>query len=649
MKKVLLLAVSFTAMLAVSAQQFDMKPGIQPEVRTERNFEETLLNRTPVISSVTAPAKPVKSTTDVNIVNIIDIGNSFNAFGLYNGGRTALWADDNLDAITFTHRMTAPPGSGYVGFGYSTDGGMTWDVNNEVYNPTLGGANARYPQGLLYNPAGNTDPSNAVFSYFAATLDGSNTGGASWGGYAAGAFKMDLSADPTQQDWSSQGPYRQNVPSTMHINPVNGDIWVFESSLIDGLGNQYTDTLLITKGTYNATISDYDYAQTLMYAPAFVAGNAPSDEKIAFAPDGMTGYMSLLWDNGDDPFAAGYANYPVLYKTTDGGQTWSDPIAVVMSGPEGLTEIKYYLTDALWNELWVNPELVHRDSVLYTTAFDHDLAVDMYGNPHISVTIGIASVDTPYSIIASGGFGATFHIFSLDQGLTWMAKFVAHNKTFRGAFADISEDNRSQISTTMDGSKIFLSWIDTDFEGVTDNIMPDIWCVGFDVATHAYTDVFNVTFLSEGWLEAFMGTASYYVFTEGNDYIIPLVYQTLVGGSPDSEVTFKYITDFMINESMFIHIGNEELNPVNHSFAVSQNYPNPVSGKTNFIVELDNLVKVTVDIYNIMGQKVQAEDKGQLNPGRHLFQIDMNAFAPGLYFYTVKAGDQIVTRKMIVE
>jgi hypothetical protein len=359
--------------------------------------------------------------------------------------------------------------------------------------------------------------------------------------------------------------------------------------------------------------------------------------------------MSLLWDNGGDPFAAGYGYYPVLYKTTDGGQTWSDPIAVVMSGPEGLTEIKYYLTDALWNELWVNPELVHRDSVLYTTAFDHDLAVDMYGNPHISVTIGIASVDTPYSIIASGGFGATFHIFSLDQGSTWMAKFVAHNKTFRGAFADISEDNRSQISTTMDGSKIFLSWIDTDFEGVTDNIMPDIWCVGFDVATHAYTDVFNVTFLSEGWLEAFMGTASYYVFTEGNDYIIPLVYQTLVGGSPDSEVTFKYITDFMINESMFIHIGNEELKPLNNSFAVSQNYPNPVSGRTNFIVELDNHVKVTVDIYNIMGQKVQAENKGQLNPGRHLFQIDMNTFAPGLYFYTVKAGDQIVTRKMIVE
>jgi len=647
MKKVLLSAVAIFAMVAITAQNYSVKNDIRVDEKPLRNVEESLIKSSSAVTAFQIPAKPAMENKSGGIVTIIPIGNSANAYGLYNGGRAALWADNNLNTVTFSHRMAIPPGSGYLAYDLSTDGGWTWTNNIQVYNPTAGGANARYPQGVIYNPVGNTVPGNAVYSYFGPTLDGSNTGGASWGGYAGGAHQLDQSTNPTQHDWSSQGAYKQNVPSAMHINPVNGDIWVYESAKTDGLGNQYTDTLVITKGTFNAATNDYDYTQSLLYAPTFTPGNAAADEKIAFAPDGMTGYMSLLWDNGGDPFAAGYGYYPVLYKTTDGGQTWSDPIAVVMSGPDGLPEVKYYLTDDDWNNLWVNPELVHRDSVLYTTAFAHDLAVDMYGNPHISVTIGVASTDTPYSIIASGGFGATFHIYSLDQGETWIARYITHNKTFRGTWGEISEDSRSQISITQDGSKLFFSWLDTDFEGVTDNIMPDIWCQGWDLETQMFTDVFNVTFLSEGWLEAYMGTASYYVFESGNDYIVPFVYQTIVGGDPIQPVVFKYIADFTLNEDLFVNVGIDE--PKSNTFAVSQNYPNPVSGQTQFVVELDARTQVSVELFNIMGQKIYTDNKGMLNNGRHLVQLDMSSFAPGLYFYTVKAGDQLVTRKMIVE
>jgi hypothetical protein len=653
MKKVLLLAVSVLAVLAVTAQTYSIKADVKPDIEPVRNIEENLINRTPVVSNEYFTEKPTGQTKAGGIVTIIEIGESANAYGLYNGGRSAVWADDDLNSITFSHRMTANPGSGYVGYDISTDGGWTWTNNIQVYDPTAGGANARYPQGVIYNPLGNTDPANAYFTYFTATLDGSNTGGASWGGYAAGIQPLDQSVAPTQQDWSSQGAYRQNVPSTMTVNPVTGDIWVVECSLIDGLGNQYTDTLLVTKGVFNETTNDYDYTQSLVYLPSFEAGNGAADEKIAFAPDGMTGYISLLFDNGGWEWAAGAAYYPVLLKTTDGGITWSEPIAVELSGPNGLPEVKYYLTDEQWEEFWVEPDQVHRDSVVYQTAFDHDLVVDMFGNPHIGVTIGVGGIHsgTAYSILASDGYGATFHIYSLDQGDTWIGKYLTHNNTFRGEFGEISEDNRSQMTTTKDGSKVFISWLDTDFEGVEDNIMPDIWCVGFDMSEepYAYTDVYNVTYLSEGWLEAFMGTASHYAFTDGLDYTIPFVYQTLAGGDPINPVQYKYIADFVINEADFINVGSEELPVREKTFAVSQNFPNPVNGTTQFAIELNRRSNVSVEVFNIMGQSVQAHHKGNLNAGSHLIQLDMNGFASGLYFYTVKTGDQTATRKMIVQ
>ncbi len=552
MRRTLLLTLSLIAVFALSAQNYQMKSGIRSDAVQDRNVNESIITNTSTVNNFSVPMKPVVNAGNRDIVSIIPIGGSANAYGLYNGGRTALWADNNLNTVAFVHRMLIPPGSGYLAYDVSTDGGMTFTNNIQVYDPNKGGANARYPQGVIYNPTGNTIPGNAYFSYFAPTLDGSNAGAGSWGGYAAGVHKLSQTVPPTQHDWSSTPPFRQNVPATMTINPVNGDIWVYEPSLIDGLGNQYTDSLLFTKGTWNPALEDFEYERWLMYAPAYTEGRAPAHEKIAFAPNGQIGYMSLLWDNLDgDPFVNGAAFYPVIYKTTNGGQTWTGPTPIILGGPDGFESVKYYLTEEQWNNLWVNPELVHRDSVGYTTAFDHGMVVDKNGDLHISVTIGVAGSES-YSIIASGGYIATFHIYSVNQGACFAAQYVTHNKTFRGEFGEISEDNRSQISMTQDGSKVFLSWLDTDFAGVNDNVMPDIWCWGFDVDTRMYTDVENVTYLADGgWLEANMGTASHYVFSNGNTYTIPFVYQTFTGGDPTQPVEFKYIQDFTFTDADF--------------------------------------------------------------------------------------------------
>jgi len=567
-----------------------------------------------------------------------------------NGGRTVLWADPNLNAVTFVHRMAGTPGSGYVAYDVSKDGGNTWSVNNQVFNPDAGGtAPARYPQGVIYNPQGNTIADSAWFHGFFPTLDGTNATG-SWGGYGIATEQLDGS-DESQDGWSSDPPIRQNVPDAMTINPVTGDVWVVEPAYIEGLSTGYTDTLIISRGTFNETTNQFDYEQTTFYAPMVhgdqVAGIA--DTRIAFAPDGQIGYIMLLADNGEDVFATGFAYYPVLFKTTDGGETWDEsPITVPLGGSEGLEGIvEGLLTDDQLGELF-EPPVPARDEIVYTTAFTSDFAIDYEGNPVISVVIGVAASD-PYSIVSAAGFFASYNIFGKGQGTEWYAVKLGDNLiTFRGTWGDVSEDNRSQVSTTYDGTMMFFSWLDTDFEGVEDNNQPDIYLAAWDVVNNMYTEVVNVTYLSDAWLQAFMGTASYYVFDqEDGSFIVPFVYQEMDPTNSAAPVQYKYIQDYTVTPDMFTIV--KANNVITSGATVSQNYPNPFTGKTEVTVNLLKQANVSLEVFNMVGQKVYEIPVAKMMQGSHILNINMKNLKAGIYTYSVNIDGERITRKMIAE
>lgn len=643
MKKLLLIATAVCISAGLFAQKSPVKVKSNVPTASMKLYnvdEESLLNSTTIVNN-TLPRPSVKGTADITIV---DLGGSANSYGLYNGGRTAIWADPNINAVAFFHRMLIPPGSGYVAHDLSLDGGNTWTVNNQFYNPTVApGANARYPQGVLVNPVGNTDPNNAYAVNVNPILDGSNGTAGSWGGLGAAFTKLD-GTGAAQQSWPSTPPFRNNVPDAMTVNPVTGEVFVVEPSLIGGLGNQYVDTLVITRG--NIAGDAITWEQELLYAPVVSYGTSVADTRIAFAPDGQTGYIMTLSDNGVDGFATGLAYYPILYKTTDGGNTWSDAITVPLGGPDGMNGIvNGLLTDDQIAELFEEP-LPARDEIAYTTAFTSDFAVDYNGNPVISVVIGVAASD-PYSIVSAAGFFASYNILSLDGGQTWLAqKLGANLKTFRGEWGEVAEDNRSQLTTSYDGRYMFFSWLDTDFEGQTDNIQPDIFCVGWDVENNLYTDVVNVTFLSDAWLQAYMGTASYYALPAADGHIVPLMYQDFNTTDPLQPVQYKYIKDFSFSAADYYIVGNSYKETVSK---ISQNYPNPFNGVTRVDVTLTKQANVSLEVYNLLGQKVYEIPARNLGEGTHNFQINAAGLNAGIYTYSVIANGERTTRKMVIK
>jgi flagellar hook assembly protein FlgD len=70
---------------------------------------------------------------------------------------------------------------------------------------------------------------------------------------------------------------------------------------------------------------------------------------------------------------------------------------------------------------------------------------------------------------------------------------------------------------------------------------------------------------------------------------------------------------------------------------------------TYFTVKIEKASKVSVEVYNVMGQKVMSMDKGVTNAGTHQYSIDGSQLTSGVYFYTVNVNGSSYTHKMIVE
>lgn len=82
-------------------------------------------------------------------------------------------------------------------------------------------------------------------------------------------------------------------------------------------------------------------------------------------------------------------------------------------------------------------------------------------------------------------------------------------------------------------------------------------------------------------------------------------------------------------------------------FKLFQNYPNPFSHSTTIPYELAKATKVTLEVYNIIGQRVLKRKIGQQSAGKHEVTIDLTPYASGVYIYRIIADKKTSTRKMM--
>ena len=83
-------------------------------------------------------------------------------------------------------------------------------------------------------------------------------------------------------------------------------------------------------------------------------------------------------------------------------------------------------------------------------------------------------------------------------------------------------------------------------------------------------------------------------------------------------------------------------------FALHQNFPNPFNTTTNIEFIITNTCHVTIEIYNIVGDKVITLVSTTLQPGQYTRRWAASEFSSGFYFYQLKAGDYSDIKKLLL-
>jgi hypothetical protein len=109
-------------------------------------------------------------------------------------------------------------------------------------------------------------------------------------------------------------------------------------------------------------------------------------------------------------------------------------------------------------------------------------------------------------------------------------------------------------------------------------------------------------------------------------------------------VTDGQIYSFQINASPTDI--KEGLN--NFTFELKQNYPNPFNPNTIIYYQLENSGKVSLRVYDILGNEVAILVDGEKDAGLHNVDFDASYLSSGVYFYKLQSGKFVQTKKMIL-
>lgn len=96
----------------------------------------------------------------------------------------------------------------------------------------------------------------------------------------------------------------------------------------------------------------------------------------------------------------------------------------------------------------------------------------------------------------------------------------------------------------------------------------------------------------------------------------------------------------------FLNLFEVETDFVPQKFSLKQNYPNPFNPSTTIEFNLPVSSKVTLNIYNILGEKVATLVNKNLNSGTHKYNFNASNLSSGIYIYSLKSKDFSQVKKM---
>jgi len=610
-------------------------------------------------------------------------------------------------------------------------------------DPSSNKVGGRYPGGAWLNPSGNTNWHNAYN-----VMVGPYNAGSTWLGsiYTAKPLWSQSAVTHTvlPQNDSLYLAVGSNVfgasnGSTVFIGSPNcdpqqvGNTWMATGSMIDlSVPASSTAPLsqfrkgYIMKGTMAGTgVVNWSIDSTAFSAAKFYKGSCgyeiATNPRMAFGPDGQTGYAVFI-GRLDTTFSnfADSALTPVLFKTIDGGNTWT----LMLKGYDWIANHPEVCKNLGKGELGPggNIQDISSPNNIYSFNCGYagvDVTVDQNNVLHYVSTVqeayhGLSGYAYSFDSLNYGGYlynydNKNYHQIIWDfmtDGTCWTTMMVdslkssecgetassdttANFSAWTSSSGNLYIGAHLTVSRTPDGSKIFYGWGDTDpnLNGFVDNAgnpinpntNPDIWMKGNDIATGKLTRTIDMTVGTQqtgACFFPFLADYSYYDTTQ-TAWVVPAAFTigrsfTTVspgfkqyngdGTTPATGVNYYYTNCGTFTQAAFdsVPVFNKSLvatpctvvegiKTINNAFASSiSNYPNPFNNTTTIAVTLTENKPVTIKVYNTIGGLVFTKNIDG-NVGTNNVTFDGSQVSSGVYYYTVIAGNEQATKKMVIQ
>jgi hypothetical protein len=452
------------------------------------------------------------------------------------------------------------------------------------------------------------------------------------------------------------------------VGPAGHEDILWPRMITSGENNEIIHVICVTPGTGNQGTVYEGLDGALLYSRSSDGGQTWDPENMIL--EGVSADYTSGWGGDDYAFAAaqgdnlaffafGGIKDGVIMKSTDGGDNWERMLVYespmpFFTGDEGTL-----------------PQCGGGDGY-------NAIAIDDEGLVHAAFGRQVHMDDTP------GDAGWSYYPYS--DGLVYWSEGMPALDTAKLA-ADIIPEDWETTYLYQNGN--LAAWTQPNGEdtivglpyyGASMTTMPQIVTmrdennvkivqviysaisVGFDNSELNFHHIWGRFTEGDGNWSAFSDYTGdvFHIFSE-------CVYPSAAPKAVDGKFHVLYQSDNMpgtstqpdppqhdpvLNTIVYLPISplpvNVEETPA-QSLEISQNYPNPFSGSTYVEVTLNESSAVSMEVYTLTGQKVAMNDYGFKSVGSHTIAIDGSQLTSGIYFYTVTAGENKVTRKMMVD
>jgi photosystem II stability/assembly factor-like uncharacterized protein len=417
----------------------------------------------------------------------------------------------------------------------------------------------------------------------------------------------------------TDGAGKVGVPEGM-CPEIDPDHWILMGPVsIDGIG----DWVIQNSGILNHLYSIHFPETGIGYSVGF------SGTIVKTTASGISEYLNCLYFTDSNTGYVVGRNGTIL-KTSDGGERWN----ILDSGTNGWLYSTHFIDASIGWAVGSYGTTIH-STIIKTTDGGMNWHPQANGAWQTLRSVYFIDADTGWIV----GDNGTIYITN-DGGAHWIVQFSGSSDRLRSIYFTNTDtgwvvgDNGTILKTMNGGS---------------------IWTSGTKVTSKNIKSVYFVN-VNTGWAVGDNGTIlhstdggnSWALQTSGTLYDLNCIHFTddgtgwIVG---QNGIILKMIADEEKSDVQTPH-WNADI-PVQSTLLL--NYPNPFNSTTTIIFNLSKSNFITVEVYNILGKKIETLVKGKRPAGKQEITWQAQNQSSGIYLCRLEVGGHVQIRKLILQ